>query len=116
MALSLPSTLAAGDYQLEAGPAALLAPDGDDGFSEFLGLFGSPEGDAEETLEDVFARLNGEDQNVLLMARLTPPMGDLAFVGPDQEEGEWEPAVSVQEDVGFVLQGSASLTVRVVAE
>ena len=111
--MSLPSTLAAGDYQLEAGPAALLAPEGGDDSFGFLDLLSSPDGDAEGTLEDVFARLNGEDQNVLLKARLTPLLEDLSFFGPDQEE---EPAVSVQEDVGLVLTGTASLTVRVVAE
>ena len=102
LALSLPDTLVSDAYLLEAGSAQLL-DGGEESYYEFL--FGSPDGAAEETLEHVFARLNGEDQNVLLMARLTPVL-----------EPGGPPAVSVQEDVGLVLKGTASLTVRVVAE
>ena len=71
LALSVPDTLSPGFYQLEVGSAALL---GDDAF-----LFGPPPSffGAEESLDDVFARLNKPDENVLLKARLTflaPPL------------------------------------------
>ena len=102
--LSLPDTLVPGAYLVEAGPAVLLDDPDDADLGAFFGdFFGAPDFDTEETLEDVFARVNKEDRNVLLKARLTPVIeDDLAFVGPDQEE---EPAVSVQEDVGLRAQG-----------
>ena len=86
LALSVPDTLWPGFYQLEVGSAATLGPD------ELLfgpPPFGPP---TEESLDDVFARLNKPDENVLLKARL-------AFVAPfpppppppEGEEGEGEP-------------------------
>ena len=69
LALSVPDTLFPGFYQLEVGSAATLGPD------ELLFAppqYGPP---AEESLDDVFARLNKPDENVLLKARL-------AFVAP----------------------------------
>ena len=95
LALSVPDTLFPGFYQLEVGSAALL---GDDAF-----LFGPPPSffGAEESLDDVFARLNKPDENVLLKARLTflapplpPPPPDFPpeFEGGEGEgEGEGEP-------------------------
>ena len=86
LALSVPDTLWPGFYQLEVGSAATLGPD------ELLfgpPPFGPP---TEESLDDVFARLNKPDENVLLKARL-------AFVAPfppppppegEGEEGEPE--------------------------
>ena len=82
LALSVPDTLPPGLYQLEVGSVAALGDDasGDDG--SFLGLMsvGNFGGESEETLDDVFARLNKPDENVLLQARLT-------FVAPAEEEG-----------------------------
>ena len=69
LALSVPDTLWPGFYQLEVGSAATLGPD------ELLFAppqYGPP---TEESLDDVFARLNKPDENVLLKARL-------AFVAP----------------------------------
>ena len=112
LALSVPDTLFPGFYQLEVGSAALL---GDDAFlfgppPSFFGeefLFGPPPSffGAEESLDDVFARLNKPDENVLLKARLTflapplpPPPPDFPpeFEGGEGEgepegEGEGEP-------------------------
>ena len=69
LALSVPDTLWPGFYQLEVGSASTLGPD------ELL--FGPPQygPPTEESLDDVFARLNKPDENVLLKARL-------AFVAP----------------------------------
>ena len=89
LALSVPDTLWPGFYQLEVGSAATLGPD------ELLfgpPPFGPP---TEESLDDVFARLNKPDENVLLKARLAfvapfppPPPPELP---PEGEEGEGEP-------------------------
>ena len=82
LALSVPDTLPPGLYQLEVGSVATLGDvaGGDDG--SFLGLIsvGNFGEEGEETLDDVFARLNKPDENVLLQARLT-------FVAPPEEEG-----------------------------
>ena len=92
LALSVPDTLFPGFYQLEVGSAAIL---GDDAL-----LFGPPPSffGGEETLDDVFARLNKPDENVLLKARLTfvappPPPPPPAFPEPPPEfvDGEGEP-------------------------
>ena len=86
LALSVPDTLFPGFYQLKVGSAALL---GDDAF-----LFGPPPSffGAEESLDDVFARLNKPDENVLLKARLTfvapPPPPPPP---PEPVDGEGEP-------------------------
>ncbi len=137
LALSVPDTLPPGLYQLEVGVAALL---GDDPLFDFdvpssSGSFGS-----EETLDDVFARLNKPDQNVVLKARLT-------FGGPSNEEDFTDPAsyseddqsepkgdfsepsppddflfdappasISAQQDIDLVLQGVQTLEVEVVEE
>ena len=62
LALSVPDTLFPGFYQLEVGSAATLGPD--------ALLFGPPPGPpSEESLDDVFARLNRPDENILLKAR-----------------------------------------------
>ena len=85
LALSVPDTLWPGFYQLEVGSAATLGPD------ELLfgpPPFGPP---AEESLDDVFARLNKPDENVLLKARLAfvaPPLPELP---PEFADGEVEP-------------------------
>ncbi len=88
LALSVPDTLFPGFYQLEVGAAATLGPD------ELLfgpPSFGPP---TEESLDDVFARLNKPDENVLLKARLAfvapplpPPPPELP---PEPEGGEGE--------------------------
>ncbi|MCY4606467.1 MAG: hypothetical protein OXE49_19700, partial [Gemmatimonadetes bacterium] len=105
LALSVPDTLPPGLYQLEVGSVALLgdAAAGDDG--SFLGLIsvGNFGGEGEETLDDVFARLNKPDENVLLQARLTfvAPPEDEGFPAPPPEfEGEGSDAVDPPPDVG----------------
>ncbi len=81
LALSVPDTLWPGFYQLEVGSAATLGPD------ELLFAppqYGPP---TEESLDDVFARLNKPDENVLLKARLAfvaPPLPP----SPPEFEGE----------------------------
>ena len=92
LALSVPDTLFPGFYQLEVGSAATLGPD------ELLFAppqYGPP---AEESLNDVFARLNTPDGNVLLKARLAfvapfpppPPPPELPPELPPEGEGEGE--------------------------
>ena len=93
LALSVPDTLFPGFYQLEVGPAATLGPD------ELLFAppqYGPP---TEESLDDVFARLNKPDENVLLKARLAfvapfpppPPPPELPpELPPEGEGGEGE--------------------------
>ena len=138
LALSVPDTLPPGFYQLEVGSAALL---GDDAL-----LFGPPPGPpGEETLDDVFARLNKPDENVLLKARLTfvaPPLPEAppepppeleGGEGEPEGEGEGEPEggvdefpppgpppgppapISTQEDVDLLLEGFKILEIEVVA-
>ena len=100
LALSVPDTLWPGFYQLEVGSAATL---GDDAL-----LFGPPPGyfEGEESLDDVFARLNKPDENVLLKARLTffaPPEPELPPELPPEfggEEGEGMPEEGETETEG----------------
>ena len=93
LALSVPDTLFPGFYQLEVGSAATLGPD------ELLFAppqYGPP---IEESLDDVFARLNKPDENVLLKARLAfvapfpppPPPPELPPELPPEGEGEGDP-------------------------
>ena len=95
LALSVPDTLFPGFYQLEVGSAATLGPD------ELLFAppqYGPP---TEESLDDIFARLNKPDENVLLKARLAfvapplpPPPPELPPEGEGEEgdgEGNGEP-------------------------
>ena len=129
LALSLPDTLPTGVYQLEAGSAAELGPDAGGGVDPFFGLldFGFPAGVGEETVEDVFDRVNGADESVQLKARLTylmplPVEGGEAGSGGDSGNGFFPqnpgalPTVSTQEDVDLLLEGTRSLQVKVVAE
>ena len=122
LVLSLPDPLVAGAYKLEAGAAVLLDdPDAARGGSFFGDLFGAPAPDAEETLEDVFARVNEEDRSVLLKARLTPLLEEPGFEGDGVTGVGPGPAgesamVSTREAVGLVLTGTASTRVRVVVE
>ncbi|MXX38394.1 MAG: hypothetical protein F4Z85_10090 [Gemmatimonadetes bacterium] len=90
LALSVPDTLWPGFYQLEVGSAATL---GDDAL-----LFGPPPGyfEDEESLDDVFARLNKPDENVLLKARLT-------FLAPP--EPELPPEFEAEEGEGMPEEG-----------
>ena len=102
LALSVPDTLFPGFYQLEVGSAATLGPD------ELLFAppqYGPP---AEESLDDVFARLNKPDENVLLKARLAfvapfpppPPPPELPPELPPEGEGEGEPEGEGDGDEG----------------
>ena len=84
LALSVPDTLFPGFYQLEVGSAATLGPD------ELLfgpPSFGPP---TEESLDDVFVRLNKPDENVLLKARLAFVAPPLPEPPPEFEGGEGE--------------------------
>ncbi|MDE2740331.1 MAG: hypothetical protein OXI58_01975 [Gemmatimonadota bacterium] len=104
LALSVPDTLFPGFYLLEVGPAALLGPD------ELL--FGPPPGPpGEETLDDVFARLNKPDGNVLLKARLAfvapplPPPPELPPELPPEGEGEGDGEPEGEEGEGDGVEG-----------
>ena len=91
LALSVPDTLPPGFYQLEVGAAATLGDDVGGGDEPFFGPPVSFNGfGGEETLDEVFARLNRPDENVVLKARLTfvaPPEPELP---PELEGGEGE--------------------------
>ncbi len=129
--LELPDTLPPGVYQLEVGSAASL-PDVTGESDPFFGFFdpGFGGGDGEETLEDAFARLNEEDGNVQLKARMTyvmplpveaegePPTdsGDQGLGGFFPQDPGPPPTASAQEEVDLYLAGTASLEVKVVAE
>ena len=146
LALSVPDTLPLGFYQLEVGSVAELGDDAGGGgepetFFGPLAVF-DDFGD-EETLDDVFARENKPDENILLKARLTfvsPPDEEiLPEPRPDLEgESEEEPEVgidvspapgayvppfslpppifiSTQEDVDLALEGIQTLLIQVVA-
>ncbi len=104
LAIVLPDTLPAGVYRLEVGSAATLAegPGGGDGpFSgldngPLSGVFGPPVDFAgEETLDEVFARVNGPDRNVILKARLT-------FEMPSWEDGPGDSPADTGSDFGLV--------------
>ena len=106
LALSVPDTLFPGFYQLEVGSAATLGPD------ELLFAppqYGPP---AEESLDDVFARLNKPDENVLLKARLAfvapfpppPPPPEL----PPEGEGEDDPEGEGDGDEGEDGEGEGA--------
>ena len=135
LTLSVPDTFPAGVYRLEAGSAATLAEDvaGGDGPPPLFGLFGPSDGfGSEETLDDVFGRVNGEDKNVVLKARLmfampfeapadstALPEGGLLGVltgglgGGIPQQGP-AATVSTQKDVDLFLEGSKSLSLKVV--
>lgn len=127
MDLKMPDTLPAGVYRLEAGSAASLPDVGGEG-DPFFGFF-DPGGDGVETLEEAFARLNVEDANVQLKARMTyvmplaveaegeppPDSGDQGLEGLFQDPAPM-PTASAQEEVDLYLAGSASLEVKVVGE
>ena len=125
LTLSVPDTFSAGVYQLEAGSVAALQDD-----SPLLRSIGrgEPVDDEpdEETIDDVFARLNRADQNVLLMARLkyvTPleETGSVDFPPPGSGPGDVFPpqdqvpvgTVSAQQDVDLFLKGTSSLRIKV---
>ncbi len=129
LALAVPDTLPAGVYQLEAGSAAALGEDAGGGDRPLFGLF-PPFDDfgGEETLEDVFARVNGADENVLLKARLTyvmpieedtgsdsPPDSGPGFGPPFPSSGP-PPTVSTQEDVDLYIEGTQTLQIQVVGD
>ena len=121
LALSVPDTLPVGAYQLEVGSAATLSGDPAEGFSSrpLSGPLGVTTSD--ETLDELFARLNETDQNVLLSARLT-------FVRPLAERGTLPlpsfgadifpstAAVSTQEELDLFLAGVQTLEIQVVED
>ena len=89
--LAVPDTIPPGIYLLEVASAANLVDTGDD-----FGFFGPPGfGGDEEKLEDVFARLNEPDENIVLKARLTfsapPPPPEIPEPPPEADGSEGEP-------------------------
>ncbi len=117
LALSVPDTLPVGAYQLEVGSAATLSDDPAEEFFSGPSLGQSGVSTSDETLDELFARLNRTDQNVLLSVRLT-------FVRP-LEEGDalfgaytFPPtvAVSTQEELDLFLEGVQTLEVQVVED
>ena len=123
--LTVPETFPPGFYQLETGSTAALGPDLVGGFDPFFG-FGPPGAGAEETLEEVFARVNGADESTQLKARLTflaplpveaPPEGepppDSGNGFPPQDFGP-PPLVSAQKEVDLFLEGTRTVEIVVV--
>ena len=118
LALSVPDTLPPGFYQLEVGSAAALGSD-ELLFEPLFGDFGDA-----ETLDDVFARLNKPDENVLLKARLTfvaPPLPEPPPEPEGEEAGVEFPlappeSISTQEDVDLLLEGIQTLEIEAVEE
>lgn len=114
LAVAVPDSFPPGVYSLVLGSAAELAAGGGPGFGRFP---------RDETLEEVFVRVNSADENVVLKARLTfempfvPPGGE----GPPPGRGGGAPrqaappTTSAQKDVDLVLRGSKSLSLKVVA-
>ena len=96
LALSVPDTLPPGFYQLEVGSAAVLGPD-DWGFDQPNG-WGFDGFEGAQTLDDVFARLNRPDENILLKARLT-------FFSPPEPEFFPEPPAGEGEEGEFAGEG-----------
>ena len=131
--LTLPDTIPSGFYRLEVGSAADL-DDPEEGFGGLAGLGlmavdNRAFQEDEETLEDVFARLNAADENVVLKARLIPAAPDdpSAEPGEPNEEsggvfgdlfgdvGLSEP-VSVEKVVDLRLEGTRSIRLELVDE
>ena len=87
--LAIPDTIPPGIYLLEVASAANLVDA--EGGGDF-GFFGPPGfGGGDEKLEDVFARLNEPDENIVLKARLTfsaPPPPPEIPEGEVPGEGE----------------------------
>ena len=113
LALGIPDSFPEGVYLLEAGSAAAL---GDGGPPRIFGAF-----PGDETLEKVFARVDSEDDNVVLKARLTfemplGPPGQVPLPGPGVgiPRQEPTPAVSARKEVDLVLQDSQSMSIKVV--
>ena len=129
LSLSVPDSFPAGVYRLEAGSLATLGDDaGGGGPPSFFGPFRG-----EETLDEVFARVNSEDDNIVLKARLTfempleapggagspPGSGSGGASPPGRGRGVPRqappPILSAQKDVDLFLEGSKSLNIKVVA-
>ena len=114
LALAVPDSFRAGVYLLEAGSAAALVQAG---IPPFFGRF-----PGDDTLEEAFARVNSKDENVVLKARLTfqMPLGEPGDEGPPPGRGGGiprpapPPTASVQKDVDLVMEGSKSLSIKVV--
>ena len=135
--LAVPDTIPPGIYQLEVASAANLVDD--EGGGDF-GFFGPPGfGGDEEKLEDVFARLNEPDENVVLKARLTfsspppPPeipedepgsegeapgdvpdtgLGDIPFFGDFFPPDGSLPTASTEQEVDLYIEGTQSLEIE----
>ena len=132
-ALSIPDTLSMGVYRLEVGSAATLGRDEPFGALDDFGAetppgpqgapAAPPGAEADETLDELFARVNGPDEHVLLKAQLTfvRPFEEGAVAGAGIGAGAGglpalapEPAVSTQQAVDLALKGSQTLEIRVV--
>ena len=135
--LAVPDTIPPGIYQLEVASAANLVDD--EGGGDF-GFFGPPGfGGDEEKLEDVFARLNEPDENIVLKARLTfsspppPPeipegepgsegeapgdvpdagLGDIPFFGDFFPPDGSLPTASTEQEVDLYIEGTQSLEIE----
>ena len=108
LALGVPEEFPPGVYSLVLGSAAELAAGGGPGFGFFP---------RDETLDEAFERVNSEDDNVVLIARLTFDMPLETPGGPPTQPGRGggvRPSASVQKDVDLVLQGLESLSIKVV--
>ena len=125
LSMEIPDTIVVGSYALEVGSLAALEDEAETLFSSIVNQPGLTQWEDRESLEDVFERVNGEDRNVVLIARMTisdplledngadpgVPGGDI--VPPLFDVAEPEVMVTVQQTVGLFLQGSARTEVLV---
>lgn len=122
LSLEIPDTIVAGSYSLEVGSLATLE---DESEPLLRSIDNQPQEEDRESLEDIFARVNGEDKNVVLKAQMRisdPLLEDIGadprvpgggIVPPPFDIAKPEVMVTVQKTLGLILQGSARTEVIV---
>ena len=131
--LAIPDTIPSGSYRLEVGSAADL-DDPEEGFGGlsdfgFMAMDNREFQEDEETLEDVFARLNAADENVVLKACLIPAAPDDPSAEPGEPNEEsggvfgglfgdegLSATVSAEKVVDLRLEGTRSIRLELVDE
>ena len=125
LSLEIPDTLVLGSYQLEVGSLATLGDETETFLSSIVNQPGLTHWEDRESLEDVFARVNGEDKNVVLIAQMTisNPLLEDKSADPGVPRGDIMPPlfdiekpevmVTVQQAVELILHGSARTEVMV---
>ena len=105
--LAIPDTIPPGHYQLEVASAANLDDSEDSGL--FAGFVSFDREQGEETLEEIFARLNAADKNVVLKARLSQtPLSGVPEPSPVVDGSGDEPPSAGADPGGGVVPGDGS--------